>query len=46
MEFFGYEIIEDLNAVAFYARRVETFTDEDAKKLMKLSAAANQIKIN
>ena len=38
MEFFGYEIIEDLNADAVYARRVAKFTDEDEKELMKLSA--------
>ena len=45
MEFFGYEMIEDLNADAVYARRVETFTDQDAKKLMKFSDAGNQIKV-
>ena len=45
MEFFGYEMIEDLNADAIYARRVETFTDEDKKELMKFSDAGNQIKV-
>ena len=45
LEFFGYEMIEDLNADAVYARRVETFTDQDAKKLMKCSDAGNQIKV-
>ena len=45
LEFFGYEMIEDLNADAVYARRVETFTDQDAKKLMKFSDAGNQIKV-
>ena len=45
LEFFGYEMIEDLNADAIYARRVETFTDEDKKELMKLSDAGNQTKV-
>ena len=45
LEFFGYEMIEDLNANAIYAKRVETFTDEDEKKLMKLSDAGNQMKV-
>ena len=45
LEFFGYEMIEDLNADAVYARRVETFSDQDAKKLMKFSDAGNQIKV-
>ena len=38
-------MIEDLNADAVYARRVETFTDEDQKRWMKLSDAGNQIKV-
>ena len=38
-------MIEDLNADAVYARRVETFTDENAKQWMKLSDAGHQIKI-
>ena len=37
-------MIEDLNADAVYARRVENFTDQDAKKLMKFSDPGNQIK--
>jgi len=45
LDFFGYEMIEDLNADAVYARRVETFTDEDENELMKLSDAGNQIKV-
>ena len=45
MDFFGYEMIEDLNADAVYARRVETLTDEEEKKWMKLSDAGNQIKL-
>ena len=45
MEFFGYEMIEDLNADAVYARRVETFTDKDEKRFMKLSDDGNQIKV-
>ncbi len=38
-------MIEDLNGDAVYARGVTTFTDQDAKKLMKLSDAGNQIKV-
>ena len=45
LDFFGYEMIEDLNTDAVYARRVETFTDEDKKRWMKLSDAGNQIKV-
>ena len=45
LEFFGYEMIEDLNSDAVYARRVETFTDEDEQKWMQLSDAGNQIKL-
>ena len=45
LEFFGYEMIEDLNADAVYARRVETFTDEYEKELMKFCDAGNQIKV-
>jgi len=45
LEFFGYEMIEELNADAVYARRLETFTDEDKKRWMKLSDAGNQIKV-
>jgi hypothetical protein len=45
LEFFGYEMIEDLHADAVYAKRVDTFTDEDKKELSKLSNSGNQIKI-
>ena len=45
LDFFGYEMIEDLNADAVYARRVETFTDEDEKTWMKFSDCGNQIKV-
>ena len=45
LDFFGYEMIEDLNADAVYARRVETFTDEYEKELMKFCDAGNQIKV-
>ena len=45
LKFFSYEMIEDLNADAVYARRVETFTDEDEKELVKFSDAGNQIKV-
>ena len=45
LEFFGYEMIEDLNADAVYARRVATFTDEDKKEFIKVCDADNQIKV-
>ena len=45
LEFFGYEMIEDLKADAIYAKKVTAFTDEDAKELMQLSYAGNQIKV-
>ena len=45
LEFFGYEMIEDLNADAVYARRVETFTDVDEKELMRFCDDGNQIKV-
>ena len=45
LDFFGYEMIEDLNADAVYARRVETFTDEDKIRWIKLSDSGNQIKV-
>ena len=45
LEFFGYEMIEDLNADAIYARRVETFTNKNEKELMKLSDSGDQIKV-
>ena len=45
LDFFGYEMIEDFNADAVYARRVETFSEEEEKKWMKLSNAGNQIKL-
>lgn len=38
-------MIEDLNTDAVYARRVETFTDEYEKELMKFSDTVNQIKV-
>ena len=45
LDFFGYEMIEDLNADAVYGRRIELCTDEDEKHLMQLSDAGNQIKL-
>ncbi len=45
LEFFSYKIMEDLETDPAYARRVETFTDEYEKKLMKLCDAGNQIKV-
>ena len=38
-------MIEDLNADAVYAKRVETFSDDNEKELMKLSDAGKQIKV-
>ena len=38
-------MIEDLNADAVYAKRVETFTDEYEKELMKFCNTGNQIKV-
>ncbi len=45
LEFFDYEMIEDLNAEAIYARRVETCTDKNKKDLMQLNDTGNQMKI-
>ena len=36
LDFLGYEMIEDLNAVTVYPRRVENFSDVEEKKWMKL----------
>ena len=45
LEFFGYEMIEDLDADAVYAKRLETYTEEDLKKWMQLSENGNQVKV-
>ena len=45
LEFFGYEMIEDLVADDVYARRFNTFTDEDKESWMNLSEDGNQIKV-
>ena len=45
LEFFCFEIIEDLNAHAVYAKRVETFTDADQKTWIQLNESGNQIKV-
>ena len=45
LDFFGYEMIEDLNADAIYARRFETFTNKNKKDWMQLSDTGNQNKI-
>ncbi len=45
LEFFGYEIIEDLNADAVYAKRLETDAEEDLENLMQLSEDGNQVKV-
>ena len=38
-------MIEELNADAIYAKRVETLTNEDETKLMQLNDTGNQIKV-
>tara|TARA_Y100000766_G_C18423569_1_gene373204 strand:+ start:383 stop:502 length:120 start_codon:yes stop_codon:yes gene_type:complete len=38
-------MIEDLKTDAVYAKRVETFTDENEKDLMKLNDNGNQIQV-
>ena len=45
LDFFGYEMIEDLNADAVYAKRIEPLTDEEENKWLKLSDGGNQIKV-
>ena len=45
LEFFGYEMIEDLDADAVYAKRLETYAEEDLKKWMQLSENRNQVKV-
>ena len=45
LEFFGYEMIDDLNADAVYAKRLKKITDKDEKEWIKLSDNGNQIKI-
>ncbi len=38
-------MIEDLNADTVYARKLETFTDEDEKHWTKINDTGNQIKL-
>ena len=45
LKLFGYELIEDLNANAVYARRLENFTDADQKTWIQLNESGNQIKV-
>ena len=45
LEFFGYEMIEDLDADAVYAKRLETYAEEDLKNWMQLSEDGNQVKV-
>ena len=45
LEFFGYEMIEDLNTDAVYAKRIETYAEEDLKNWMQLSEDGNQVKV-
>ena len=45
LEFFGYEMIEDLGADAVYAKRIETYAEEDLKNWIQLSEDGNQVKV-
>ena len=45
LEFFGYEMIEDLNTDAVYAKRLETYAEEDLKNWIQLSEDGNQVKV-
>ena len=45
LEFFGYKMIQALNADAVYARRIVNFTDKDEKVLKKSSDTGNPIKV-
>ena len=45
LDFFGYEMIEDLDADAVYAKRLETYAEEDLKHWMQLSEDGNQVKV-
>ena len=45
LEFFGYEMIEDLDADAVYAKRLETYVEEDLKNWIQLSEDGNQVKV-
>ncbi len=38
-------MIEDLNADAVYARRIQSFTEQDKKKFIDLSKNGYQIKV-
>ena len=44
LEFFGSEMIKDLNADAVCARKVETLTAKDEKELIKLNDVAIKLK--
>ena len=45
LEFFGYEMIEELNADAVYAKRIEPYAEEDLKNWIQLSEDGNQVKV-
>ena len=45
LEFFGYEMIEDLDADAVYAKRLETYAEEDLKNWIQLSEDGTQFKV-
>ncbi|KZR62051.1 hypothetical protein [Prochlorococcus sp. MIT 1303] len=45
LEFFGYEMIEDLDIDAVYAKRLDAYAEEDLKKWMQLSEGGNQVKV-
>lgn len=41
LEFFGYEVIEDLDADAGYVKRLDAYAEEDLKNWMQLSKGGN-----
>ncbi len=45
LEFFGYEVIEDLGVDAVYVKRLDAYAEEDLKKWMQLSKGGNQVKV-
>ena len=45
LDFFEYEMIEDLDADTIYGKRFETFTNKDEKEWRKLSEYGKQTKV-
>ena len=45
LDFFGYEMIEDLDADTVYAKRLETYAEEDLKNWIQFSNDGNQVKV-